>query len=153
MMKRALTRCSAPNRANGAAKKTGPRTIKTSRPRLTARFFRLTNKPMIRTTSPASHSQKIDFESTTSECIRAGGAGDSKCPHPSKFSSTQRCRMNVPPCRSAIACLSCSCVFITIGPYQATGSSIGLPDTSRKRMPSVPACTVISSPRSNSTSE
>ena len=28
---------------------------------------------------------------------------------------------------SAIAWRSCSCVFITIGPYQATGSSIGLP--------------------------
>ena len=42
---------------------------------------------------------------------------------------------------------------MTIGPYQATGSSIGLPDTSRKRMPSSPACTMISSPRSNSTSE
>ena len=33
-------------------------------------------------------------------------------------------------------------MFITIGPYQATGSSSGLPDTSRKRMPSSPACTV-----------
>ena len=33
---------------------------------------------------------------------------------------------------------SSSCVFITIGPYHATGSSSGLPDTSRKRMPSSP---------------
>ena len=32
-----------------------------------------------------------------------------------------------------------SSVFITIGPYQATGSSSGWPDTSRKRMPSGPA--------------
>ena len=30
------------------------------------------------------------------------------------------------------------CVFITIGPYHATGSSSGLPETSRKRMPSRP---------------
>jgi hypothetical protein len=70
-----------------------------------------------------------------------------------KLGSTQRCLMKVPSCRSAIACLSCSCVFITIGPYQATGSSIGWPDTRRNRIPSGPACTVISSPRSNSTSE
>src|SRR5207247_1557898 len=42
---------------------------------------------------------------------------------------------------------------MTIGPCQATGSSIGLPETSRNRMPSSPAWTVISSPESNSTSE
>src|ERR1035437_7756418 len=66
---------------------------------------------------------------------------------------TTECRMNVPSCNSATAWRSCSCVFMTIGPYQATGSSIGLPDTSRNRIPSGPACTVISSPRSNSTSE
>ena len=48
---------------------------------------------------------------------------------------------------------SSSAVFITIGPYHATGSSIGLPDTSRKRMPSSPACTTTSSPRSNRTSD
>src|ERR1035438_147739 len=40
-----------------------------------------------------------------------------------------------------------------MGPYHATGSSIGLPDTSRKRMPSSPACTVTSSPLSNTTSD
>src|SRR5215831_12645448 len=42
---------------------------------------------------------------------------------------------------------------MTIGPYHATGSSSGLPDTSRKRMPSAPASTTTSSPVSNSTSE
>src|SRR5207249_4864258 len=41
--------------------------------------------------------------------------------------------MKAPVCSSAIAWRSCSCVFITIGPYHATGSSIGLPDTSTKR--------------------
>ena len=46
-----------------------------------------------------------------------------------------------------------SCVFITIGPYQATGSWSGFPETSRNRIPSSPACTVTSSPRSKSTSE
>jgi hypothetical protein len=65
----------------------------------------------------------------------------------------QRCVMKVPFSISAMACRSCSCVFITIGPYHATGSSIGLPETNRKRIPSSPACTAISSPRSNSTSE
>src|SRR6185436_15580649 len=61
--------------------------------------------------------------------------------------------MNVPLRRSVSACCSSAFVFITIGPYHATGSSIGLPDTSRNRIPSSPACTTISSPRSNSTSE
>src|SRR5215831_8645945 len=60
---------------------------------------------------------------------------------------------NVSSCNSRNASRNCSCVFITIGPYHATGSSSGLPDTSRKRMPSSPACTINSSPRSNSTSE
>src|SRR6266481_136228 len=43
---------------------------------------------------------------------------------------------NVPFSSSVKACRSCSCVFITMGPYQATGSSRGLPETRRKRMPS-----------------
>ena len=47
--------------------------------------------------------------------------------------------MNVPLRSSRIACCSSALVFITIGPYHATGSSIGRPDTSRKRMPSSPA--------------
>jgi len=47
--------------------------------------------------------------------------------------------MNVPSRSSSIACRICSFVFITIGPYQATGSSIGWPDTSRKRIPCSPA--------------
>src|SRR5213592_4784145 len=61
--------------------------------------------------------------------------------------------MNVPSRSSAYACWSCSCVFMTIGPYHATGSSIGLPDTSRNRMPSSPAWTVTSSPLSKRTSD
>src|SRR6266436_4090679 len=59
----------------------------------------------------------------------------------------------VPFSSSVKAWRSCSCVFITMGPYQATGSSRGLPETRRKRMPSSPACTMTSSPRSNRTSE
>ena len=61
--------------------------------------------------------------------------------------------MNVPLRSSENACCNSACVFITIGPCQATGSAIGLPETRRKRMPSSPACTVTSSPRSNTTSE
>src|ERR1051326_7328371 len=61
--------------------------------------------------------------------------------------------MKVPLRSSVKACCSSASVFITIGPYQATGSSIGLPDTSKNRTPSSPASTVTSSPRSNSTSE
>src|SRR6266478_6404883 len=54
----------------------------------------------------------------------------------------------VPFSSSVKACRSCSWVFITMGPYQATGSSRGSPETRRKRMPSSPACTMTSSPRS-----
>ena len=54
--------------------------------------------------------------------------------------------MNVPLRNSLAACCSSACVFITIGPYHATGSSIGRPETSRKRMPCSPACTTTSSP-------
>lgn len=43
--------------------------------------------------------------------------------------------INLPARNSATAWRNSSCVFMTIGPYQATGSSIGLPETSRKRMP------------------
>src|ERR1700676_4078525 len=42
---------------------------------------------------------------------------------------------------------------MTIGPYQATGSSRGLPETRRKRMPASPACTTTSSARSKRTRE
>src|SRR5271166_4294004 len=45
----------------------------------------------------------------------------------------------VPSWSSVNACRSCSCVFITIGPYHATGSSSGFPETSRNRIPSSPA--------------
>src|SRR5579863_8243818 len=59
---------------------------------------------------------------------------------------------NVPSSSSSYACRSCSCVFITIGPYHATGSRSGLPDTNRNRIPSSRACTDTSSPLSKSTS-
>ncbi len=49
------------------------------------------------------------------------------------------CLVNVPLCSSVMACRNSSWVFMTIGPYHATGSSIGLPDTNRNRMPSSPA--------------
>ena len=61
--------------------------------------------------------------------------------------------MKVPLRSSATACWISAWVFMTIGPYQATGSRIGLPETSRNRMPSSPAWTVTSSPRSKRISE
>src|SRR5258708_33462579 len=45
----------------------------------------------------------------------------------------------VPFSNSVKAWRSCSWVFMTMGPYQATGSSSGLPETNRKRMPFSPA--------------
>ena len=45
------------------------------------------------------------------------------------------CLINVPFSKSSNASLSSSRVFMTIGPYQAIGSPIGLPDTRRKRRP------------------
>lgn len=47
--------------------------------------------------------------------------------------------MNVPLFNSRIARCNSRCVFITMGPCQATGSSSGLPEMSRKRIPSGPA--------------
>src|SRR6266705_25385 len=61
--------------------------------------------------------------------------------------------MKVPSWSSAYARRSSSCVFMTMGPYHATGSSIGFPDTSRNRIPASPAWTVTASPLSNSTSD
>ena len=61
--------------------------------------------------------------------------------------------MKLPFRNSEYACCSSVFVFITIGPRQAIGSSRGLPETSRKRIPSSPASTTTSSPRSNSTSD
>src|SRR6266571_3499796 len=61
--------------------------------------------------------------------------------------------MKVPSWSSAYARRSSSGVFMTMGPYHATGSSIGFPDTRRNRIPASPACTVTASPLSNSTSE
>src|ERR1700693_6117706 len=42
--------------------------------------------------------------------------------------------MKVPPRSSLTACRNSACVFITIGPYQATGSSIGFSGTRREAM-------------------
>src|SRR5213595_2747158 len=50
--------------------------------------------------------------------------------------------MKVPSWSSAYARRSSSCVFMTMGPYHATGSSIGFPDTSRNRIPASPAWAV-----------
>ena len=61
--------------------------------------------------------------------------------------------MNAPVRRSVSAWRIWSCVFITIGPCQAIGSRKGRPETSRKRTPSSPAWTLISSPAPNTTSE
>ena len=47
-------------------------------------------------------------------------------------------RRNVPSLSWAKACRSSSWVFMTIGPYQATGSLRGWPDTSKNRTPSSP---------------
>src|SRR3979411_1089565 len=55
--------------------------------------------------------------------------------------------MRVPLRSSATACCSSACVFITIGPYQATGSSIGLPPTTRKPMAPLPACAAAPAPQ------
>ena len=41
------------------------------------------------------------------------------------------CLIKLPDRYSSNAMRSSSCVFMTMGPYQATGSPIGLPDTSR----------------------
>ena len=48
-------------------------------------------------------------------------------------------RINVPLRSSAIAWRSSAWVFITIGPCQATGSSIGAPEISKNRTPCGPA--------------
>ena len=61
--------------------------------------------------------------------------------------------MNVPSRSSEMASWSSASVFMTIGPYHATGSSIGRPDTSRNRTPSSPAWTTTSSPVPNTTSD
>ena len=49
--------------------------------------------------------------------------------------SDHRVLMNVPSRSSDIASCSSALVLITIGPYHATGSSIGFPETSRNLMP------------------
>ena len=61
--------------------------------------------------------------------------------------------MKVPFCKSDSACRISSRVFMTIGPYHATGSPSGFPRPAGTGCPRSPACTVTSSPRSNRTSE
>src|SRR5271166_3561662 len=62
-------------------------------------------------------------------------------------------RIKLPSRRSISAWRISPCVFMTIGPCQAIGSRSGRPETSRKRTPSSPAFTLISSPAPNTTSE
>src|SRR5688572_14809771 len=76
-------------------------------------------------------------------------AGHQNCPARKSFAHL----INVPRSSSAKASCSSCCVFITIGPPHATGSSSGLPETSRNRIPSAPASTTTSSPRSKRTSD
>src|SRR6202023_597299 len=75
------------------------------------------------------------------------------CLFNSRFHRQLAAFRNVPFSNSSNACWSSCCVFITIGPYQATGSSSGFPETRRNRTPSSPACTSTSSPRSKRISE
>src|SRR6266571_3999684 len=79
--------------------------------------------------------------------------GDTQGTERGVTATDQRCLINVPSRSSAYAWRSSVEVFMTIGPCQATGSSSGRPDTSRKRIPASPAWTVISSPESNKTRE
>src|SRR5215469_17016293 len=53
--------------------------------------------------------------------------------------SSAQLLMKVPSRSSATACCISAGAFITIGPYQATGSAMGRPETSRKRTPCSPA--------------
>jgi len=53
------------------------------------------------------------------------------------------CLMNVLSFNSSNAIWSCWRVFMTIGPYQATGSPMGLPETRRKRTGSASVETTI----------
>ena len=54
--------------------------------------------------------------------------------------------MKVPLLYSSKATFSSACVFITMGPRQATGSPMGFPETSRNRTDSSPALTATWSP-------
>ena len=67
--------------------------------------------------------------------------------------TTQPLLMKVPSRSSRATCCSSTWVFITVGPYQATGSRSGFSETSRNRIPSSPASTVTSSPLSKRTSD
>jgi hypothetical protein len=72
---------------------------------------------------------------TKTKNTRGGAAGQ----HLSTRPIGPSYRMNVPLRRSSIAWTISARVFMTIGPCQATGSSIGLPDTSRNLIPWSPA--------------
>ena len=58
------------------------------------------------------------------------------------------CLMNVPLLNSSNAVRSSACEFITIGPYHATGSRSGLPETRMKRTGRASVVTVTVSPPS-----
>ena len=90
----------------------------------------------------SQHSQFRLLRARQQPGIRADGQGFSSGRRPSAYGW----RMNLPVCSSLMAWRNSACVFITIGPYQATGSSSGWPETSKNRMPSGPAWTTISSP-------
>src|SRR3989442_2103637 len=79
-----------------------------------------------------------------------GEQGRALCRHAGR---PYRCLMKVPSCSSSYARRSSSGVFITMGPYHATGSSIGFPDTSRNLIPASPAWTVTASPLANNNSD
>ncbi len=67
-------------------------------------------------------------------------------PVPKVTASQVLCLMKVPFRYSSNAVRISSEVFITMGPYQATGSPIGLPDTRRKRTGSFSAVMETTSP-------
>ena len=60
---------------------------------------------------------------------RVRSAADALARFASSFTSSSF--RNFPLSSSSNAWRSCSCVFMTMGPYQATGSSSGFPETSR----------------------
>ncbi len=104
---------------------------------------------------PLSHTLKsfLDIPSAF-HIIKVGLSTLTPCPFPRyvliSFSSSslyrRACLMKVPFWYSRNASFNSSWVFMTIGPYQATGSPMGLPEISRKRTPSFSAVTKTSSP-------
>ena len=75
-----------------------------------------------------------------------GATHQSRC---SFCAASGRC---LAPVRGRLGATALAC-SLRLGRTTPRASSSGLPDSSGKRMPSSPACTINSSPRSNSTSE